>query len=43
MATEAVECFMNYVFNNLNKHRIVATTDVLNVASYKFLEKLGLS
>ncbi len=41
VATEAVSSFLRYVFGELNKHRVVATTDVKNVASYRLLEKLG--
>jgi RimJ/RimL family protein N-acetyltransferase len=41
VATEAVARFLRYVFGELNKHRVVATTDVENTASYRLLEKLG--
>jgi len=41
VATEAVSSFIRYVFAELNKHRVVATTDAQNVASYRLLEKLG--
>ncbi|WP_281555997.1 GNAT family protein [Thalassomonas sp. RHCl1] len=41
VATESVSIFLNYLFTVLNKHRVIATTDVENVASYKLLEKLG--
>ena len=41
VATEAVSCFLNYLFDELNKHRVIATTDVKNMASYRLLEKLG--
>lgn len=41
VATEAVSGFLGYVFEELNKHRVVATTDVKNTASYRLLEKLG--
>jgi len=40
VATEAVSCFIGYVFNELKKHRVVATTDTENTASYGLLEKL---
>ena len=41
VATEAVSSFLCYVFGELNKHRVVATTDVNNVASNRLLDKLG--
>jgi RimJ/RimL family protein N-acetyltransferase len=41
VATEAVSCFIKYVFHELKKHRIIATTDTENTASYKLLEKLS--
>jgi RimJ/RimL family protein N-acetyltransferase len=41
VATEAVSSLLGYVFGDLNKHRVVATTDVENTASYRLLEKLG--
>ena len=41
VATEAVSRFLGYVFGDLNKHRVVATTDAENTAAYRLLEKLG--
>ncbi|KGK00150.1 hypothetical protein ND16A_0341 [Thalassotalea sp. ND16A] len=41
IATEAVSTFLRYVFDELNKHRVVATTDAKNTASYRLLEKLS--
>jgi RimJ/RimL family protein N-acetyltransferase len=41
VATEAVSSLLGYVFGELKKHRVVATTDVENTASYRLLEKLG--
>lgn len=41
IATKAVSCFLRYVFGELNKHRVVATTDAENTASYRLLEKLS--
>lgn len=38
---EAVSTLLSYLFNDLSKHRVVATTDTKNVASYKLLEKVG--
>jgi len=40
VATEAVSHFLNYVFGELNMHRVIATTDTRNTASYRLLEKL---
>jgi RimJ/RimL family protein N-acetyltransferase len=40
VATEAVSRFLEYIFGELKKHRVVATTDTENRASYKLLEKL---
>ncbi|WP_416307155.1 GNAT family N-acetyltransferase [Neptunicella sp. SCSIO 80796] len=41
IATQAVSVFLVYLFTELNKHRVVATTDTRNVASCRLLEKLG--
>jgi RimJ/RimL family protein N-acetyltransferase len=41
IAFEAVSTFINYLFDELNKHRIIAITDVENIASINLLEKLG--
>ena len=41
VATEAVSRFLRYVFGELNKHRVLATTDAKNTASYRLLEKLA--
>ncbi|OUS24490.1 GNAT family N-acetyltransferase [Thalassotalea sp. 42_200_T64] len=41
VASEAVSRFLRYVFGELNKHRVVATTDADNTASYRLLEKLA--
>ena len=41
VATEAVSSLLGYVFGELKRHRVVATTDVKNTASYRLLEKLG--
>ncbi|GLS84558.1 GNAT family N-acetyltransferase [Paraferrimonas haliotis] len=40
IASEAVSALLAYVFTHLKIHRVTATTDVNNVASYKLLEKL---
>ncbi|WP_448212404.1 GNAT family N-acetyltransferase [Colwellia sp. MEBiC06753] len=41
IATQAVSCFLDYAFGQLNCHRITAITDTRNIASVKLLEKLG--
>ncbi|MBQ4837218.1 MULTISPECIES: GNAT family N-acetyltransferase [Pseudoalteromonas] len=41
VATEAISGLINYLFGCLGKHRIIATTDTRNIASYKLLEKMG--
>ncbi|QIZ77534.1 GNAT family N-acetyltransferase [Ferrimonas lipolytica] len=41
VAKEAAVALLGYLFNTLNKHRVVATTDAQNVASYRLLESLG--
>jgi RimJ/RimL family protein N-acetyltransferase len=41
VATEAVSRFLAYLFGELTKHRVVATTDEKNVAAYRLLEKLS--
>ncbi len=40
-ASEALSAFLDYVFMQLRKHRVVATTDALNIASCRLLEKAG--
>ncbi|MEZ9631544.1 GNAT family protein [Vibrio breoganii] len=42
-AIEAAIALLAYLFNDLGKYRVVATTDTRNVASYSVLEKLGFS
>lgn len=41
IATEAVSGLLAYLFGDLGKHRVVATTDSQNVPSCRLLEKLG--
>jgi len=41
-ATEAVTAVFNYLFNNLNKHRIIASVDPRNQRSIKLLERIGM-
>jgi RimJ/RimL family protein N-acetyltransferase len=38
---EAMSRLLEYFFNEMNMHRIIADCDVENVASYRILEKLG--
>jgi RimJ/RimL family protein N-acetyltransferase len=40
-ATEAVGCLLNFLFDELNLHRIVAECDVENAASCRLLERLN--
>lgn len=40
--TEAIKCLLGYIFNVLNKHRVIAVTDVRNKNSIKLLEKVGM-
>lgn len=40
-ATEALRSVMNYLFNKLNKHRIIASIDPLNVSSIGLVERLN--
>lgn len=40
-ATEAVERIMDYLFNELEKHRIVTSIDPENIHSIKLVERLG--
>lgn len=40
-ATEALELVMDYLFNVLNKHRIITSIDPANSSSIKLVERLG--
>ena len=40
-ATEAMCAIINFLFNELNKHRITASIDPRNTASIKLVERLG--
>jgi RimJ/RimL family protein N-acetyltransferase len=40
-AFEAIHCWLGYLFEDLNMHRVVADCDTENTASYRLLEKLG--
>lgn len=40
-ATEALKCVIHYLFNGLNKHRIVTSIDPENINSIKLVERLG--
>ncbi len=41
-ASESMRCLLDYLFIELNLHRVVAECDVRNTASRKLLERLGL-
>lgn len=41
VATEALSRLLSYLFRDLNKHRVIATTDAKNTAAHKLLEKLS--
>ncbi len=40
-ADEAVECLLDYVFGSLDKHRVFASTDVLNRSAVALCRRLG--
>lgn len=40
-ATEALNCIINYLFNNLKKHRITTSIDPENLGSIRLVEKIG--
>ncbi len=40
-ATEALKRIITYLFNDLNKHRIIASIDPRNLSSIKLVERLG--
>jgi RimJ/RimL family protein N-acetyltransferase len=42
LGTEAVTCLLGYIFNLLDKHRVIAITDVRNKNSIKLLERIGM-
>jgi aminoglycoside 6'-N-acetyltransferase len=41
-ATEAVRCLLGYLFGELHLHRVVATCDAENMASFRLLERVGM-
>ncbi len=41
-ATEAAASTLNYAFTNLGLHRVVATCQPDNIASYRVMEKIGM-
>jgi [ribosomal protein S5]-alanine N-acetyltransferase len=41
-ATEATRALLDLAFSNLHLHRVWATCDVRNIASFRVLEKLGM-
>lgn len=40
-ATEVIPCLLEYLFEEMNMHRVTADCDAGNVASRRTLEKLG--
>lgn len=42
-ASEVAKLIVNFIFNELNMHRIYATCDPRNIASSKVLEKIGMT
>ena len=40
-AFEAVNCLLQYLFEERGLHRVIAECDVDNIASWRLLEKLG--
>lgn len=40
-ATEALKVVINYLFKDLNKHRIIASIDPENITSIHFVERIG--
>ncbi|MCD7900236.1 MAG: GNAT family N-acetyltransferase [Bacteroides sp.] len=40
-ATEALKAMVNFLFEKLNKHRIIASIDPRNTASIQLIERLG--
>lgn len=42
LAYEAVTCMLDYAFNILGLHRVIAITDCLNQSSVMLLERLGM-
>jgi RimJ/RimL family protein N-acetyltransferase len=40
-ATEALKSVMDYLFNELNKHRVIGSIDPKNVSSIGLVERLG--
>jgi len=41
-ATEAVHALLGYLFGELQLHRVTATCDAENIASFKLLERVGM-
>ncbi|MBX3013534.1 MAG: GNAT family N-acetyltransferase [Caldilineaceae bacterium] len=42
LATEAISALLDYLFDSLQLHRVVALCDVRNHGSYRLLERLGM-
>ncbi len=41
-ATESIKCLIDFLFGNLNKHRIITSIDPENKNSIKLVERIGL-
>lgn len=41
-ATEAAKAVVKYAFEELNAHRVIATCQPENIASYRIMEKIGM-
>lgn len=41
-ATEAINCLLAYVFDQLGKHRVIAITDARNAPAARVLERVGM-
>jgi RimJ/RimL family protein N-acetyltransferase len=37
-----VRCLLEYLFGELHLHRVIATCDVENIASFRLLERIGM-
>ena len=40
-ADEAIECLLDYIFGNLDKHRVFASMDVLNLPAVALCRRMG--
>ena len=42
IATEAARLLIDYLFNSIGLHKVIAQCDPRNISSYKVMEKLGM-